>query len=159
MSGEMCEPSKRLIRAARQSRLRQVRASIRYKSGYQVPRNYEKTVKLHNENGNSKWQDAIDLELQQIHEYQGFRNLGKATYEKGKVTNLPTGYTRKSEFTFFDVKHDGRHKARLVADGHLTRKPVETFYTGVVSLRDLRLTIFLTELNNLEVWGADIGNA
>ena len=53
--------SKRLIRAAR--------ASIRYKFGYQVPRNYEEAVKLDNENDNTKWQDAIDLELQQIHEY------------------------------------------------------------------------------------------
>ena len=32
-------------------------------------------------------------------------------------------------------------------------------YSGVVSLRHLRLVIFLEELNNLELWGADIGNA
>ena len=31
--------------------------------------------------------------------------------------------------------------------------------SGVVSLRHLRLVIFLGELNNLELWGADIGNA
>ena len=29
----------------------------------------------------------------------------------------------------------------------------------VVSLRNLRLVIFLGKLNNLELWGADIGNA
>ena len=57
------------------------------------------------------------------------------------------------------VKHDGRHKARLVADGSLTPEPVENIYSGVVSLRHLRLVIFLGELNNLELWGADIGNA
>ena len=59
----------------------------------------------------------------------------------------------------FAVKHDGRHKARLVADGSLTPEPVENIYSGVVSLRHLRLVIFLGELNNLELWGADIGNA
>ena len=59
----------------------------------------------------------------------------------------------------FDVKHDGCHKARLVADGHLTDEPVEDIYSGVVSLRSLRLTIFLAELNDLELWGADAGNA
>ena len=59
----------------------------------------------------------------------------------------------------FAVKHDGRHKARLVADGSLTPEPVENIYSGVVSLRHLRLLIFLGELNNLELWGADIGNA
>ena len=31
-------------------------------------------------------------------------------------------------------------------------------YSGVVSIRSLRLVIFLAKLNNLEVWGADIGN-
>ena len=48
-------------------------------------------------------------------------------------------------------------KARLVADGHLTPEPVESIYSGVVSLRNLKLVIFLGKLNNLELWGADIG--
>jgi hypothetical protein len=59
----------------------------------------------------------------------------------------------------YDVKHDGRHKARLVADGHLTKTPVESVYSGVVSLRSLRLVTFLAELNHLSLWGADVGNA
>ena len=59
----------------------------------------------------------------------------------------------------FAVKHDGRHKARLVAGGHLTPDYVESIYSGVVSIRSLRLVIFLDKLNDMEVWGADIGNA
>ena len=59
----------------------------------------------------------------------------------------------------FAVKYNGRHKARLVADGSLTPDPVENIYSGVVSLRHLRLVIFFGELNNLELWGADSGNA
>ena len=47
----------------------------------------------------------------------------------------------------------------LVADGHLAPEPIENIYSGVVSLRNLRLVIFLGKLNNLELWGADIGNA
>ena len=57
------------------------------------------------------------------------------------------------------MSHDGRHKARLVAGGSLTPEPVENIYSGVVSLRQLRLVIFLGELNNLELKEADIGNA
>ena len=57
------------------------------------------------------------------------------------------------------MKHNGRHKTRLVADGSLTPEPVENIYSGVVSLRHLWLVIFLGELINLELWGADIGNA
>ena len=45
------------------------------------------------------------------------------------------------------------------AGGHLTPDPIESIYSGVVSIRSLRLVIFLAKLNNLEVWGADIGNA
>ena len=59
----------------------------------------------------------------------------------------------------YDVKHDGRLKARLVADGHLTQIPAESVYSGVVSLRSIRLCVFLAELNGLELWGADVGNA
>ena len=59
----------------------------------------------------------------------------------------------------FAVKFDGRHKAGLVADGHLTPEPIENSYSGVVSLRNLRLVIFLGKLNHLDVWGADIRNA
>ena len=29
---------------------------------------------------------------------------------------------------FFDVKHDGRHKARLVSDRHLTDIPLSSVY-------------------------------
>ena len=59
----------------------------------------------------------------------------------------------------FAAKFDGRHKARLVADGHLTPEPIENICSGVVSSRNLRLEIFLGKLNNLDIWGADIGNA
>ena len=59
----------------------------------------------------------------------------------------------------YAIKHDGRHKARLVAGGHLTDVPMESVYSGVVSLRGLRLVLFLAELNKLEVYSMDIGNA
>jgi Reverse transcriptase (RNA-dependent DNA polymerase) len=59
----------------------------------------------------------------------------------------------------YDVKHDGRHKARLVADGHLTDIPLDSVYSGVVSLRGFRLVLFLAELNELQLWATDIGNA
>ena len=61
-------------------------------------------------------------------------------------------------YEVFAVKYDGRHKARLVADGHLTTEPIKNIYSGVVSLRNLRLLIFLGNLNQLDLWGADIGN-
>eukprot|EP00957_Ditylum_brightwellii_P031038 2352072-Ditylum_brightwellii.AAC.1 len=58
----------------------------------------------------------------------------------------------------YAVKHDGRHKSRIVAGGHLTDAPVESVYSGVVSLRGVRLVIFLAELNGLKVYQTDVGN-
>ena len=59
----------------------------------------------------------------------------------------------------FAVKFDSRHKVRLVADGHLAPEPIENFYSGVVSLSLLSLVTFLGKLDNLDIWGAHIGNA
>ena len=69
--------------------------------------------------------------------------------------NAPKGYQKLRVHFVFDVKHFGKFKARLEADG-LTKKPNETVYSGVVSLRSLRLAMFLAELNNLQSWGADV---
>jgi len=57
------------------------------------------------------------------------------------------------------VKHDLRHKARLVAGGHLTEAPFEGAYSGVVSLRSMRLALLIGEMNGLKVMVGDIGNA
>ena len=57
------------------------------------------------------------------------------------------------------MKHEGRHIARLVADGHLTDVPLSSAYSGVVSFRGIRLVPFLAELNQLDSWGTDAGNA
>ena len=46
-----------------------------------------------------------------------------------------------------------------MADGHLTPEPIENIYSGVLSLRNLRLVIFLGKLKHLDLWGADVGNA
>ena len=150
--------SKRLIRAVKQSRIRQVRASARYQHGFQVPKDYNDAMRLDKENGNTHWQDAMDLELTQIHEYKVFKDTGKAQFHNGKVV-IPDGFQKIRVHFVYAVKHDGRFKARLVADGHLTKEPVESIYSGVVSLRSLRMVVFLSQLNDLEIWGADVGNA
>ena len=87
----------------------------------------------------------MDLELTQIHEYKVFKDTGKANFHNGKVVT-PDGFQKSRAHFVYAVKHDGRFKARLVADGHLTKEPVESIYSGVVSLRSLRMVIFLSQL-------------
>ena len=58
----------------------------------------------------------------------------------------------------FAVKHDGRHKSGLVSRGDMTDVPTDSVYAGVVSLRGLRLCIFLGKLNDMEAYATDIGS-
>ena len=89
-----------------------------------------------------------------------FKKWDKAILDKHKkVMNAPKGYHSIKVHLVFAVKFDGRHKARLVADGHLTFEHIENIYSGAVSLRNLRMVIFLGKLNNNDLWGADIWNA
>ena len=156
----LAKKDKVLARAIKQSKIRQVRRSQTYMFGYLIPRNYMEAMQFDSENKNSKWYDAIKLEMESMAEYKVFKKWEKAILDKHKkVKNPPKGYQRIKVHLVFAVKFDGRHKARLVADGHLTPEPIENIHYGVVSLRNLRLVIFLGKLNNLELWGADIGNA
>ena len=126
------------------SKIRQVRRSQTYMFGYLIPRNYMEAIKFDSENKNSKWYDAIKLDMESISEYKVFNKWDKAIPDKHKkVMNHPKGYHRIKVHLVFAVKFDGRHKARLVAYGHLTTEPVENIYSGVVSLRNLRLVILL----------------
>jgi Reverse transcriptase (RNA-dependent DNA polymerase) len=90
--------------------------------------------------------------MKQLIEYETF-------IDKGKGGIPPDGYKGIRCHMVYDVKHDGRHKSRLVAGGNLTDPSPESNYSGVVSLRGIRLVAFLAELNHLEVWGADVWNA
>jgi Reverse transcriptase (RNA-dependent DNA polymerase) len=107
-------------------------------------------LSLDKRNGNTLWEDAATLELTQIDDLDTF--IDKGHHLKVKP---PVGYKKIRIHLIFDVKHDDRHKARLVADGHLT----DLVYSGAVNLRGFRIVLFLAELNQLELWYTDIGNA
>ena len=92
------------------------------------------------------------MEMQHIYNYSVFKDIGWRA-------PIPEGYKNIRVHLIFDVKHDGRHRARLVADGHLTNVPTKSVYSGVVSLRGFRLLVFLAELNGLKLWATDISSA
>jgi hypothetical protein len=89
--------------------------------------------------------------MSQLAEYDTFRDLGHKD-----TAPPPTGYKKICTHLVYDCKHDGRHKAWMVADGHLTDIPLESVYSGVVSLRGLRIITFLSELNGLDLWATDL---
>ena len=157
----LAKRDKTRARAVMQSKIRQVRRSSKYMFGYLIPKSYKEALEFDKENNNTKWADATRDEMDCIKEQQVFTNGPRAKWDSQhkKILNAPPNHQKIRVNLIFAVKYNGRHKARLVADGSLTPEPAENIYSGVVSLRHLRLVIFPGELNNLELWGAAIGNA
>ena len=124
---------------------------VHYKFGVRVPRNYKEAMELDHINSNMLWADAICWELDQIMDYCVFCDLGLGA-------RPPPGYLHILLQLVFDIKSDGKHKARLVARGDLTPEPEESVYSSVASLRSLRVVTFIAELNSLNLMQGDIGN-
>jgi len=96
--------------------------------------------------------DAEMTELNQIDEHKSF-------VDKGVGFNPGSDHKRVRVHMVHAVKHDGQHKARLVAGGHLTETPIDSVHSSVVSLRGAMLLAFIGELNGLKIWSTDVGNA
>ena len=124
----------------------------KFKFGVEVPLRMRDAIRLDEANGNTLWQDAIKKELNQLNQYETFKAL-----KKGE--SAPEGYKRIPYNVIFDVKFDGRRKARLVAGGHKTEELLEDQYSGVVAMETVRLAFVVGEANKLTCCAADIGNA
>jgi hypothetical protein len=132
--------------------MKHVRREPFWKFGILVPCTHLQALELDKSNGNTKWYEAEETEMKQLLEYNTFVGQGQGG-------DAPAGYKKIRCHMIYDVKHDGHHKTRLVAGGHLTDPNTDSVYSGAVSLCGIRLVVFFAELNSLELWGADIGNA
>ena len=88
-------------------------------------------MELDRQNDDTIWRDAIEID---------------------EFTRIPYHFV-------FDVKFNGRQKARLVAGGNHTTPPKEDIYSGVVGIESICIGLLIAELNGLQVCAADIGNA
>ena len=157
----LAKRGKTLARAVMQSKIRQARRANKFIFGYLIPRSYKEALNFDKENNSTKWADGTRDEMDCIKEQHVFTKHQRAKWDSNhkKILNAPPNHQKIRENVIFVVKHNGRHRTRPVADGSLTPEPVENIYSGVVSLSHLRLVIFFGMLNNLELWGADIGNS
>jgi hypothetical protein len=148
----MAKQKKKLFRMANQAKLKSFRTAPRYMYGFEIPRNIAHAIRLDTAGGHTKWRDSTVLEMAQLAEYDVFT-------DKGIDGDPGPDFSKIRIHLVYAVKHDGRHKARLIADGHLTAVAVDSVYSGVVSLKGLRLLLFLSKLNDMQTWATDIGNA
>ena len=60
------------------NKIRQVRRSTIFQFGSMVPRDYKQALELDEQNGKSKWYDATKIEMDQIKEYEVFKDVKRA---------------------------------------------------------------------------------
>ena len=117
-----------------------------------MPRDTHEARYLERKESHTRQTDAEREEIAQHNDYKAFTDLGH--YAK-----VPQGYQKICCQFVYDVKHDGCHKARLVAGGHLTPPDKDQAYSEVVSLQAMRLAILAGEFNHLNIMVSNIGNA
>jgi hypothetical protein len=66
-------------RMLRQSKLESERHGPRYKFGVLLPNSRKHAFKIDEDNQNTKWRDSIQTEMDQIDEYETFRDTGRRT--------------------------------------------------------------------------------
>ena len=142
----------RLLRRVLTVARRKARSAPVYKFGHKVPRNTRQAYEFDKINGNTLWADAIADEMGKMRKFGTFRPL-----DPGE--RLPSTYQRVPMHMCFDVKWDGRHKARLVAGGNHTTPDYQYDFNGTVSSESVRIGMFLAALNNLNVMVGDVSNA
>ena len=149
----LAKREKKILRLQNQAKLRRHRIIPKFKFGYQIPRSndYDHASSIDKNDGNNKWAEHVKLEIDQQCYYDTYKDIGKGSSLKGhKLIRV---------YFVIDMKYGGRHRARLLSDGHLTDVPISSVYSGVFSLRGIILVLFVAELNPLDSWGADIGNS
>jgi hypothetical protein len=144
-------------RTALATLLKSFRHSPVYMFGVRVPCNHKEAMLLDTENKNKLWAKAEYSKLTSILGYHAFKD-SRGHHNSASISS---GYKKITVHFVYAVKHDGRHKARLVlAGGHLTGTPIDSVYSTVVSLKGVCFfVVFAAELNQLLVWTTDVGNA
>ena len=128
------------------------RKTVKYKFGVQIPKHPMHALELDRLNGNTKWRDALQLEIDQLLKFETF-----LIYEKGEIDLK--NYTYVPLLMVFDVKFDGRHKCRYVANGSVTDELGDDIYSGVVGIDSVWIALLLAQLNGLQVCAGDVSCA
>ena len=101
-----CQETKSLFHTTNQAKICLHASVPKLKYGFEVPKGYTHGVILDNKNNYTKWQDITKLSMKQQDDYQTFDALSLHT-------DVPEGFKKIRFHLIFDVKHEGRHKAKV----------------------------------------------
>lgn len=134
----------------------QNKSSAKYKFGVELPRigDLRGARELDTRNGNTLWYEAQQYEANALMKMDTFEEA-PADYDfKGE------GYQYVPMIYAFDVKFDGRRRARMVANGAVVQgPPADEIWSGVVSTDSVRTLMFLAVLNDMKLCATDISSA
>ena len=95
--------------------------------GYLIPRSYMEALEFDKQHNNTKsagaTRDEMDCFKQQV-----FTKCQRAKWDANhkRILNAPPNHRKIRANLIFAVKYNGRHNARLVADGSLTQNLQKT---------------------------------
>ena len=125
---------------------------VEVKYGVAVPRNVRHALELDREAGNTFWADAIRKEIGSL--------LALDCFEFHAPEYKPSSEYQWTKLSMiFEVKQDGRRKARLVAGGHMVDPMGINSRSTVVKGISVRLLDLIAHRDNLPILCGDIGNA
>ena len=125
---------------------------VEVKYSVPVPRNVTHALELDREARNTFWADAIRKEVASL--------LALDCFEFHAPDHKPSSEYQWTKLSMiFEVKQDGRRKARLVAGGHMVDPMGISSRSTVVKGISVRLLDLIANRNNLPILCGDIGNA
>ena len=113
------------------------------KFGIDITGTVKEAVILYGANGNTLWQDSINIEMNNSW-------VSLKLYDKGEKD--PVGHTGITCHLIFDLKLDMTRKERYVVGGHITGDPTYITYSGVVSRDTVHIKIFSFTVPELLGW-------
>ena len=124
----------------------------RFKFGVMVPQGICQAKLFDANNRNMLWANAMDKEMNKFLRMETFIILDDKS-------QLSEGYKYIPVHFVFDIKVDGRHKARLFTGGDHTNPDTSEVFSSVVSIENVRMLFLLADLNQLQIVAADISNS
>ena len=134
------------------SKGRNDRQHLGMKYGVIVPRNTREALELDKITNTSLWREAIDLEINQLIERNCFQFHAPGHNPGANFQNAPLRM-------IFEVKNDGRRKARLVAGGHKVEVDGIPIKATVVKSMSIKTLHVIRARDNLGLITGDIANA
>ena len=108
------------------------------KFGVEVPRTVREALEFDKKNGDHKWAEAIQKEMQGLYDHKTFKFLDPNE-------QIPNNYQQAPLRMIFDMKPDLRHKAWSVTGGHVIDSSEHSGYSSVVKMTSIRLLNVITK--------------